>query len=156
MPCEKTFQGIVDPEGAHNNDGLIIRFDVDLSSDGLSGPGRAVAVIGHRLAAMIIKMRDICVISGADPIRAPAHNMISYREYDPEAGDSTSDDNYDEVPVDESWIIVGKDRLHFEARLHGAFGPAIVGPEILIDEIEMHFGNLLQQKPLLVSMLAAA
>ena len=105
---------------------------------------------------MIIKMRDICVISGADPIRAPAHNMISYREYDPEAGDSTSDDNYDEVPVDESWIIVGKDRLHFEARLHGAFGPAIVGPEILIDEIEMHFGNLLQQKPLLASMLAAA
>ena len=67
MPCEKTFQTIVDREGAHNNDRLVIRFDVDLSSDGLSGPGRAVAVIGHRLAAMIIKMRDICVISGVTP-----------------------------------------------------------------------------------------
>ncbi len=156
MPCEKPFQAIVDPESAHNNDGLVIRFDVDLSSDGLSGPGRAVAVIGHRLAAIILKMRDVCVISGADPIRAPAHDMISYREYDPEAGDSASDDNYGEVPVDESWVIVGKDRLHFEARLHGAFGPAIVCPEMLIDEIEVHFRNLLQEKPLLVPMLAAA
>ena len=156
MPCEKTFQAIVDPGGGHNNDGLVIRFDVDLSSDGLSGPGRAVAVIGHRLAAMILKMRDVCVISGADPIRAPAHDMISYGEYDPDSGDSTSDDNYGEVPVDGSWIIVGKDRLHFEARLHGEFGPAIVGPEILVDEIEVHFGNLLQEKPLLVPMLAAA
>lgn len=156
MPCEKTFQKIADHKEALKTGALVIRFDVDLSSDGLSGPGRGVAVINHSVATMIMKMREICAISGADPIRAPAHDIVSYREYEPEAGDSSSDDNYEKVPVDMSRIIVTKDHIHFEARLHGEFGHEIVGPEIEINDIVAHFPDLLTPEAVGGRIFAAA